>query len=69
MVRRQRLIWIREALVPDELTCDLVMDRITAGDCKNGFVIKTVSQEQFHRQRRLDDALTKIGRRWIMPSM
>ena len=24
-------------LVPDELTCDLVMDRISQDDCKNGF--------------------------------
>ena len=27
------------ALVPDELTCDLVMDRISQDDCKNGFVL------------------------------
>ena len=27
------------ALVPDELTCDLVMDRIQQDDCKNGFVL------------------------------
>ena len=27
------------ALVPDELTCDLVMDRIKQDDCKNGFVL------------------------------
>ena len=26
-------------LVPDELTCDLVMDRIQQDDCKNGFVL------------------------------
>ena len=26
-------------LVPDELTCDLVMDRIQQEDCKNGFVL------------------------------
>lgn len=26
-------------LVPDELTCDLVMDRIGQDDCKNGFVL------------------------------
>ena len=25
-------------LVPDELTCDLVMDRISQDDCKNGLV-------------------------------
>ena len=27
------------ALVPDELTCDLVMDRIKQDDCKKGFVL------------------------------
>lgn len=26
-------------LVPDELTCDLVMDRIQQADCENGFVL------------------------------
>ena len=48
------------ALVPDELTCDLVMDRIQQDDCKNGFVLdgfpRTIPQA-----KALDDALTKIG--------
>lgn len=26
-------------LVPDELTCDLVVDRISQDDCKNGFIL------------------------------
>ena len=26
-------------LVPDELTCDLVVDRISQEDCKNGFIL------------------------------
>ena len=26
-------------LVPDELTCDLVVDRISHDDCKNGFIL------------------------------
>ena len=26
-------------LVPDELTCDLVVDRISEEDCKNGFIL------------------------------
>ena len=26
-------------LVPDELTCDLVVDRINQEDCKNGYVL------------------------------
>ena len=47
-------------LVPDELTCDLVMDRIQQDDCKNGFVLdgfpRTIPQAEA-----LDTALTKIG--------
>ena len=47
-------------LVPDELTCDLVMDRIQQADCKNGFVLdgfpRTIPQAEA-----LDAALTKIG--------
>ncbi len=47
-------------LVPDELTCDLVMDRIGQEDCKNGFVLdgfpRTIPQAEA-----LDAALTKIG--------
>lgn len=48
------------ALVPDELTCDLVMDRIQQEDCKNGFVLdgfpRTIPQAEA-----LDEALRKIG--------
>ncbi|MCD7709255.1 MAG: nucleoside monophosphate kinase, partial [Clostridiales bacterium] len=47
-------------LVPDELTCDLVMDRIQQDDCKNGFVLdgfpRTIPQAEA-----LDAALKKIG--------
>lgn len=47
-------------LVPDELTCDLVMDRISQDDCKNGFVLdgfpRTIPQAEA-----LDAALSKIG--------
>lgn len=47
-------------LVPDELTCDLVMDRIGQEDCKNGFVLdgfpRTIPQAEA-----LDAALTKIN--------
>ncbi len=48
------------ALVPDELTCDLVMDRIQKDDAKNGFVLdgfpRTIPQAEA-----LDAALTKAG--------
>ncbi len=47
-------------LVPDELTCDLVMDRIGQDDCKNGFVLdgfpRTIPQAEA-----LDAALGKIN--------
>lgn len=47
-------------LVPDELTCDLVMDRIAQDDAKNGFVLdgfpRTIPQAQA-----LTNALEKIG--------
>ena len=46
-------------LVPDELTCDLVMDRISQDDCVNGFVLdgfpRTIPQAEA-----LDAALAKI---------
>ena len=48
------------SLVPDELTCDLVMDRIAQEDCKNGFVLdgfpRTIPQA-----KALDSALEKIN--------
>ncbi len=49
-------------LVPDELTCDLVMDRIGQEDCKDGFVLdgfpRTIPQAEA-----LDAALSKIGQK------
>ncbi len=46
-------------LVPDALTCDLVMDRIAKEDCKNGFVLdgfpRTIPQAEA-----LTEALQKI---------
>ncbi len=49
-------------LVPDELTCDLVVDRINQDDCKNGFVLdgfpRTIPQAEA-----LDAALTKLGQK------
>ena len=47
-------------LVPDELTCDLVVDRISADDCKNGYILdgfpRTIPQAHA-----LDSALEKLG--------
>ncbi len=49
-------------LVPDELTCDLVVDRINQDDCANGFVLdgfpRTIPQAQC-----LDEALEKMGQK------
>ena len=48
------------ALVPDELTCDLVVDRIQQDDCANGFVLdgfpRTIPQA-----KALDEALQKLN--------
>ena len=50
------------ALVPDELTCDLVMDRISQDDCKNGFVLdgfpRTIPQAEA-----LEKALDAAGQK------
>ena len=47
-------------LVPDELTCDLVVDRIGKEDCVNGFILdgfpRTIPQAHA-----LDEALKKMG--------
>lgn len=47
-------------LVPDELTCDLVVDRIKQDDCKNGFILdgfpRTIPQAEV-----LDKALAELG--------
>ena len=53
-------------LVPDELTCDLVVDRIGQDDCANGFVLdgfpRTIPQAEC-----LDEALKNMGQ--ILPLM
>ena len=50
------------ALVPDELTCDLGMDRISQDDCKNGFVLdgfpRTIPQAEA-----LEKALEAAGQK------
>ena len=49
-------------LVPDELVCDLVVDRIQKDDCANGFVLdgfpRTIPQAEA-----LTDALSSIGQK------
>ena len=50
----------RGELVPDELTCDLLVDRISQADCVNGYVLdgfpRTIPQAEI-----LDTALAKGG--------
>ena len=47
-------------LVPDELTVDLVIDRLAQDDCKNGYILdgfpRTIPQAEA-----LDAALAKLG--------
>lgn len=47
-------------LVPDELTVDLVIDRLSQGDCSNGYILdgfpRTIPQA-----KALDEALAKRG--------
>ena len=49
-------------LVPDDLTCDIVMDRIRQEDCKDGFVLdgfpRTIPQAEA-----LTEALDKINQK------
>lgn len=47
-------------LVPDELTCELVMDRIAEDDCKNGFVLDGFPRT-IHQAEALKSALTKTN--------
>ena len=47
-------------LVPDELTVEILLDRVAQDDCKNGYVLdgfpRTIPQAQV-----LEDALNKLG--------
>lgn len=47
-------------LVPDELVCDLVVDRVQQEDCKGGYILdgfpRTIPQAE-----RLDQALAELG--------
>ena len=47
-------------LVPDELVCDLVVDRVRQDDCKNGYILdgfpRTIPQAES-----LDAALSQLG--------
>ena len=47
-------------LVPDELTCDLVVDRINQADCKNGYVLDGFPRP-IPQAEALKAALEKMG--------
>lgn len=48
-------------LVPDELVCDLVEDRISQKDCENGFLLDGFPRTLF-QARHFDDYLQRSGR-------
>ncbi len=58
--RKAQVYMDQGQLVPDDLTCDLVMDRISDSDCANGFVLdgfpRTIPQAEC-----LTEALTARG--------
>ena len=53
-------------LVPDELTVDLVIDRVQQEDCKNGYILDGF-QEPFRRQRVWMQHWQKWEKKWILP--
>ncbi|MDD3289733.1 MAG: adenylate kinase [Eubacteriales bacterium] len=48
-------------LVPDELVCDLVEDRVSKDDCQSGFLLDGFPRTLF-QARHFDDYLTRSGR-------
>ena len=47
-------------LVPDELTCDLVADRLAQSDCSEGFILDGFPRTIPHSES-LEEVLTKLG--------
>ena len=58
--RRAKTYMDQGLLVPDELVCDLVVDRVRQDDCKNGYILdgfpRTIPQAES-----LDAALSQLG--------
>lgn len=52
-------------LVPDELVCDLVVDRIQQADCEKGYILDGF-QEQFLRRKHWKQPLMLLNKSWIM---
>lgn len=50
------------ALVPDDVTTDITVDRISKDDCKDGFILDGFPRN-FAQAKGLDDAMKKFGRK------
>lgn len=50
------------ALVPDDITIDIVDDRLSKDDCNNGFILDGFPRD-FNQAKGLDDELVKTGRK------
>ena len=50
------------ALVPDDVTTDITVDRISKDDCKDGFILDGFPRN-FAQAKGLDDAMEKLGRK------
>ena len=50
------------ALVPDDVTTDVTVDRISKDDCKDGFILDGFPRN-FAQAKGLDEAMEKLGRK------
>lgn len=50
------------ALVPDDVTTDITIDRISKDDCKDGFILDGFPRN-FAQAKGLDEAMEKLGRK------
>jgi adenylate kinase len=50
------------ALVPDDVTTDITVDRISKDDCKDGFILDGFPRN-FNQAKGLDDAMEKLGKK------
>lgn len=52
----------RGALVPDEVTTNITVDRLSNADCKNGFILDGFPRN-FNQAKCLDEALSKLNKK------
>ena len=50
------------ALVPDDVTTDITVDRISKDDCKDGFILDGFPRN-FNQAKGLDEAMEKLGKK------